>query len=77
MLSLSATRYLNRRTCMMLSRKLCLDPFCSQISPQHFFVCHQMKTHEKIFWWVFSACLQAWEFYVSTKMYTLQWIIFR
>ena len=38
-----------------LSRKLHLDPFCPQTSPQLFLLCHQMKTDENISWWVFST----------------------
>ena len=41
-----------------------------QTSPQFFLLCHQMKTHEKILWSIFSVCLQCLEGYVSIKMYT-------
>ena len=55
----------------MLSRKLRLGPFHLQTSPQLLLLCHQMKTHEKITWWVSSTCPQPLECYASIKMYTL------
>ena len=60
---------MDRGTYTMLSHKLHLDPFCSQTSPQLFLLCHQMKTHEKISWWVFSTCLQRWELCVNKNVH--------
>ena len=46
--SFSGSRYLHS-----VVSKLHLDLFHLQTSPQLFLLYHQMKTHEKIFWWVF------------------------
>ena len=43
------TRYLDRGICTMLFRKLHLEPFHLQTSPQLFVLCHQMKTNETFF----------------------------
>ena len=56
-----SARYLDRDTYTTLSRKMHLDLFHLQTSPQIFLLYHQMKTHKKISWWVFSACRRPFE----------------
>ena len=57
-LGLWAAHFFGQGTYTMLSHKLHLDPFPLQTSSQLFILCHQMKTHEMISWWVFLTCHQ-------------------